>query len=144
MLKTHNALQESYAERELARLHLLRGVSEASKQKESQTAIARDAGISQPEVHRILRKISDFPKMLERTPREVILLWVTGRISHDELMGELLSWPYTFSVDAEPANPLGQYSSGTWEQVTEAMLRGLLGEEDYRRLVERVRPDTAA
>lgn len=144
MLKTHNDLQISYAERELARLHLLRSVQDAARDKVSQTAIARDAGVSQPEVHRILRRLSDFPTMLERTPREVILRWVVGRIGHEEMVEELLSWPYTFSVDVEPTNPEGEYSSGTWDQVTEAMLRGLLGEEDYVRLVEHVRPVSAA
>lgn len=144
MLKTHNELQVSYAERELARLHLLRSVDAASRAKVSQVAIARDAGVSQPEVHRILRKLSDFPPMLDRTPREIILLWVAGRLGHDEMMDELLSWPYSFSTDVEPSNPLGQYSSGSWDQVNEAMLRGLLGEEDYTCLVEHVRPAPAA
>src|SRR5579859_342769 len=96
MLKTHNELQVSYAERELARLHLLRSVQDAARDKVSQTAIARDAGVSQPEVHRMLRRLSDFPELLERTPREVILLWVAGRIGHDDMIEELLSWPYTF------------------------------------------------
>lgn len=143
MLKTHNDLMVSHAERELARLHQLRAIHEASRRKVPQTAIAKDAGVSQPEVHRILRKLSDFPSILDRTPREVILDWVVGRTSHGEMLDELLAWPYTFSSDAEPDSPLGAISSGTWDQVTEATYNGFLGEEDYELLIERVHPTSA-
>lgn len=135
-----NDLLRSYAEKELARLHQIRAVVDASKAGNSQVSIAREAGISQAEVHRILRRVADAPEMLERSPHEVILDWVVERIGHESMMDELLHWPYSFSEEAEPNNPLTVRTSGTWDQVTGAVYRGLLSDDDYDHLLESVRP----
>ncbi|WP_434614743.1 hypothetical protein [Arthrobacter sp. A5] len=52
--------------------------------------------------------------MLKRTPREVILDFHAQRISHDAMMQQLKTWPYTFSAGAEPGNPLGALTGGSW------------------------------
>lgn len=140
MLKSVNKLMRTHAVKELARLDQIREIVAAAKEGSSQTAIARDAQISQPEVHRILRRVGNFPEIIERTPREVIFEWVTGKISHYEMMEELEGWSYTFAEDVEPENPEGTISRGSWDQVADAAGRGFLDEHDYEILVNRIRP----
>jgi hypothetical protein len=139
-----NQLQVAYAEKELAQLRHLRAVVEASAHGTSQTAIALDAGISQAEVSRILRRVSLVPSMIENSPREIILRWVVGEETHASMMRKLETWDYSFARDVEPDNPLGSRSSGSWDQVTDALHRGFLSDSDYENLLQRARASTSA
>ena len=136
-----NELQVAYAREELARLNKLRAIYSANvKHGRSQTAIAKDAGLSQAEVSRIVKRVSIAPEMLYHSPREVILQFVAGDIEHRAMLEELAHWPYSFAQDAESENPLTVRTSGSWEQVTDAMHRNLIDYDDYDYLLERVRP----
>ncbi|WP_083701695.1 Lrp/AsnC family transcriptional regulator [Tersicoccus sp. Bi-70] len=101
----------------------------------TQVEIARKLGVSQPEVHRMLRKVDHFPELLDRTPREVILDFHAELINHSEMMDELKVWPFTFSTPAEPKNPLSPSARGSWEDVVDAVHRDLLLVEDYDELL---------
>lgn len=129
-------LARIFADRELNRIELLRGCARASGEGLRQTEIAQRLSISQPEVHRILRRLKNFPELLDRTPREVILDFHAGRIDHDRMLRELKDWPYTFSQAAEPGNPEGMLTEGSWDDIIDAVHRDLLDMEDYRSVVE--------
>lgn len=109
----------------------------------TQSDIARRLSISQPEVHRILHKVENFPDLLSRTPREVILDFHAQRITHDSMMEQLSTWPYTFPADAEPDNPLGAVAGGSWDEITDAAHRDLIHMDDFKAIVLAVRPATA-
>jgi hypothetical protein len=143
MQTINDLLAQTFANRELNRIDLLRACARAESQGLSQMVIARRLAISQPEVSRILRKIKNFPELLKRTPREVILDFHAERISHDEMMNELMNWDYSFSEDAEPGNPEGALTSGDWDQVVDAVHRDLIDMADYEALVQTVHPTAA-
>lgn len=50
-------------------------------------------------------------------------------------MEELRHWPYTFSRPAEPDNPLGESTGGSWNEVVDAVHRDLLLVDDYEDIV---------
>lgn len=139
-----NQLQIAYAVKELAYLRHLRAVVQESVAGTPQTKVAFDAGISQAEVSRILKRVKLVPGMIEECPRETILLGVIGEITHSEMMHRLEAWPYSFARDVEPENPLSERATGTWDQVTNALHRGLLSESDYEHLMERARSASVA
>lgn len=136
-----NQLQVAYAREELARLNKLRAIYSANvKHGQSQTSIAKYAGLSQAEVSRIVKRVSIAPEMLNYSPREVILQFVAGEKEHQDMLEELARWTYSFAQDAEPENTLTVRTSGSWEQVTDALHRNLIDYDDYDYLLERVRP----
>lgn len=135
MFTIEDELARVYAVGELNRVDLLRTVSQARDKGLTQTQIANRLSISQPEVHRILRKVHNFPDLLVLNPREIILRFHAGRISHDEMMNQLIGWTYTFARAAEPANPESVMIPGTWDQLADAVYRDLLSARDYEHLV---------
>ncbi|MGO4856210.1 hypothetical protein [Arthrobacter sp. 2MCAF14] len=143
MLTIQDHLARTFANRELNRIDMLRSCSMAHAKGLTQAEIARRLSISQPEVHRILRRIENFPELLERTPREVILDFHAEKISHEDMMHELMGWPYTFGQDAEPGNPEGALTSGDWDQVVDAVHRDLIDVADYEALLQTVHPTAA-
>ncbi len=143
MLTIQDELARIFADRELNRLDQLRACTAARSQGLTQAEIARRLSISQPEVHRILRKIENFPELLKHTPREVILDFHAQRISHDAMMEQLTTWPYTFPADAEPGNPLGALTGGGWDDISDAVHRDLIDMEDYEAIVQAAHPTAA-
>ncbi|HEX9229316.1 MAG TPA: hypothetical protein VF885_22180 [Arthrobacter sp.] len=135
MLTIQDELARVFAARELNRLDLLRTCAAAKEQGLTQAEIAHRLNISQPEVSRTLRKVQRFPELLERTPREVILDFHAGRIGHEVMLDELKTWKYTFSEDAEPGNPEGALTHGSWDDIVDAVHRDLLDLQDYEELV---------
>lgn len=134
----YSRIQVAAAREELARLEKLRAIDQAAHIGRPQTAIAMEAGISQAEVSRIIKRIKFVPSMLERFPREVVLEAVAGQITHAKMMDELRNWDYSYARDAEPQNPLSVRTSGSWDQVTEAFHRGLIDSTDYEFLQQRI------
>lgn len=132
-------LARVFAVRELNRLDILRACSNAKKDGLTQAEIAKRLSISQPEVHRILKRIDNFPELLRRTPREVILDFHAQRLSHEGMLKELTQWQYTFSRDAEPDNPEGALTGGDWDDITDAVHRDLIALVDYEEIVRTVR-----
>jgi hypothetical protein len=134
MLTIQDELARVFAARELNRLDLLRTCAAASEQGLKQGEIAHRLSISQPEVSRILRKVKRFPELLKRTPREVILDFHAEKITHDQMLDELKAWQYTFGEDAEPSNPEGSLTHGSWDDIVDAVHRDLIDMQDYEEL----------
>lgn len=143
MQTINDQLAQAFANRELNRIDLLRACARANDEGLSQQEIARRLAISQPEVSRILKKIKNFPDLLNRTPREVILDFHAERLSHEAMMKELIDWRYTLSEDAEPGNPEGALTGGDWDQIVDAVHRDLIDMADYEELLHRVHPTAA-
>ncbi|RIJ71314.1 hypothetical protein D1871_14955 [Nakamurella silvestris] len=92
-------------------------------------------GVSQPEVSRILRRVRVAPDLLERTPREVVLLRTIGKIGTEEMLRILTEWPYTFGSHEDVDNPLSEaYVPGDFDQIGESVRGGLLSEAEYNQI----------
>ncbi|WP_461634624.1 hypothetical protein [Glutamicibacter soli] len=143
MKTIQDELARIYADRELNRIDQMRACDSARSQGLTQTQIAKGLAISQPEVHRILRRIENFPELLKRTPMEVILDFHAERISHDSMLEQLKEWKYTFTTDAEANNPESVLTGGSWDEITDAVQRDLIDLEDYREIVEAIHPGAA-
>lgn len=138
MQTIQDELARIYADRELNRIELLRGCAAARDAGLYQEEIAQRLQISQAEVSRILRKIRNFPELLQVTPREVILDFHAGKIVHDLMLEKLKNWSYTFSEDAEPDNPEGARTGGSWDDIVEAFHRDLIDMKDYQEIRQTV------
>lgn len=134
-----NPLRAAYAKEELGRIEKLREIFLAYNRGQSQTSIALEAGISQAEVSRSVKRVKLVPSMIDRCPREVILEFVAGEISADQMLQELSQWNYSHAQDAEANSPLSVRTSGSWEQISDAYSRGLIDYDHYEYLQQRSR-----
>lgn len=139
METAQEALARVYAGRELNRIELLRSCKRAHVEGLKQEEIAQRLQLSQAEVSRILKKIKNFPELLEVTPREVILDFHAEKILHAEMLEKLKNWQFTFAQDAEPNNPEGALTRGSWDDVTDAFHRDLIDIHDYQEIREAAR-----
>ncbi len=134
MQTIQDELARIYADRELNRLDLLRGCATARDAGLLQEEIAQRLQISQAEVSRILKKIRNFPELLDESPREIVLDFHAGKIVHEAMLEKLKKWPYTFAMDAEPTNPEGVLTAGSWDDILDAFHRDLLDIKDYEEI----------
>ncbi|GAA1875668.1 hypothetical protein GCM10009715_22990 [Paeniglutamicibacter psychrophenolicus] len=135
MLTIQDELAQVFAIGELNRMDRLRACAKASEKGLGQADIAMRLGVSQPEVHRMLRKINNFPSLLQETPRVVILQFHAEKISHGQMMQTLRQWPFTFGEEAETGNPESVLTRGSWDEITDAFHRDLIDIDDYEELV---------
>ena len=112
---------------ELAKLRLLREVVKASESGMSRTEIAAALQVTQPVVHRMLKKARRDPNGLQRTAREVALEYAAGEITHETMISELSARDYTHGYALEPHSPVSDaYVRGTWDEVVGAAYSGLI------------------
>ena len=119
---------------ELAQLEKIRAVLAASEAGWSQREIARRVGVEQPEISRLLKKARLRPEVRQRTPREVMLRYAVGELTHEQMMDELEHWDYTFGGPPEDDPAADVYVRGSWDQIERA--GDLLSDDDYQRLLE--------
>lgn len=119
---------------ELAQLEKIRAVLAAAEAGWSQRDIARRVGVEQPEISRLLKKARLRPDVCERTPREVVLRYAVGELTHEQMMDELEHWDYTFGGIPEDDPAADAYVRGSWDQIERA--GDLLSDDDYQRLFE--------
>ncbi|NLV80583.1 MAG: hypothetical protein GXY65_14850 [Rhodococcus sp.] len=127
---------------ELERLEKLRAVLAAAEAGWSQRDIARRVGVEQPEISRLLKKARLRPDVRERTPREVLLRYAVGELTHEQMMTELEHWDYTFGGTPADDPAADVYVRGTWDQIERA--GDLLSDEDYQRLFDATASQRAA
>lgn len=132
-------LRRTWAEKQLVAINELRAVSDASEQGMSQRKIGVALGLSQTQIHRILRKVESHSEVLETSPNEIIWQAETGRITRTAMLKALKEFEHTAGEHA----PDGQdgYLAGTWDQVRRAFFRGLLSENEFESLFNAVRPE---
>lgn len=127
------------ARNELARILKLRAVNAAVAAGWTQRKIADEIGVEQPEVSRLAKAARLTPEVCKRSPREVLLEYAVGTISHTAMMNELEHWDYTFG-ETDPTGEI--YLPGTWDQIERA--GDLLSDDDYQHLFEQTAARRAA
>lgn len=126
-------LRAASANRVLTEIRDLRLVATAASQGMSQTEIAASLGVSQPSVHRMLRKLEAAPDLLDRSARELIAETIAGVTTRDAMRDELRSMD--LSTGSHPDGPGADgYILGPWTQVVEAWENGWLSEGEYEDL----------
>lgn len=105
-----------------------------------QRAIAAAIGTTQPRVGRILKNISIFVPSVEiagGTPAEIILRTIVQHGDRQQMMRLLVEYPYTFGEDAP--YPAEGATSGTWDQVKDALFEGWITEDEFQEISAVVR-----
>lgn len=134
--RTADRLRAVAAQRLLLQLEEKRAVAAADAAGRSQVEIARDLGVSQPTVHRLLRQLAADPAVLQRGPLEVIAAAVMGVVDRETMLIELAALdpkPGESPPDAEADG----YVLGAWDEVVDAWERGWLKDDEYEYLARR-------
>lgn len=121
------------ARAELDRISQLRLVAQALTEGSSQASIAVTLGISQPTVSRLARQIRAGLDVNQVTPAEIINRYAAGEIDENEMFDLLLAEPFTVGV-YDPTPTGSGYVRGTWDDVQNAVGRGLITDEQYNLL----------
>jgi len=128
-----NAIVEGREQRELADRKIRRAIFALHDAGWSQRDIAQQAGISQPEVSRRLRRRKLQSDGLE--PRDVILQRATGQITTEQMLNRLGALPLTANAPGRSGDYDGAATTtGTAKQLVSAFHEGLLTEEEYEHL----------
>ena len=108
----------------------------------TQREMASLLGMSQPAVAKALQRAQDVPEVIENfnaaSPYEVCQRYAAGYITRNELVKQLVSWPYK---PMPWANEYGEYEEsldGTWQDVVEAADNGLIDNSVYDEILNRV------
>jgi hypothetical protein len=101
----------------------------------TQDAVASELGISQATVHRIAKR-RDRINAAEPSPIEVIARCFMGQISRAQMVGDLLARTYTAGYI--PEGSYDAYVRGTWDDVEYGHAIGLLADDDFEKLLEKI------
>lgn len=122
---------------EVALLDYKRLLRAAAKQM-TQTQIAGILRLSQPAIATALKRAAKVPDAVAdfkaASPHEVCQRYAAGLISRDEVVRELVAWPYN---DTPTFNEFGEVqgdTSGTFTDVENAVMFGLIDDSIYEEV----------
>lgn len=129
---------------QLRRVHVRNAVDEldyrrllrrAVREGFTQRQIADWLGLTQPTINKVLARAKDLPDPVDgfsgATPYEICQRYAAGVISRDQLLDELVRFPYVAIPSMHPEAEMEFNSPGTWRDVEEALTDGLIRPEDY-------------
>ncbi|MDN5757749.1 MAG: hypothetical protein L0H59_04340 [Tomitella sp.] len=129
-------LTKDRAQELLGRLHTLRHIRAAYDDEVTQSQIARERGISQAHVHRLLKITENNHEIIAERPREVIWKRAVGLVTSEHMIDELANWEYA-TTQREPATPLPESVPGAWTDVENALIEGLITETEVDTIADR-------
>lgn len=107
----------------------------------SQREMAALLGMSQPAVAKALQRAQSVPAVVGEfnaaSPYEVCQRYPAGFIARDELVRQLVAWPYK---PTPWANEYGEYEEsleGTWEEVGDALRHELIDAATYDEVLRK-------
>lgn len=107
----------------------------------SQREMAALLGMSQPAVAKALQRAQSVPAVVGEfnaaSPYEVCQRYAAGFIDRDELVRQLVAWPYK---QTPWANEYGEYEEsleGTWEEVGDALRHELIDAATYDEVLRK-------
>lgn len=107
----------------------------------SQREMAALLGMSQPAVAKALQRAQSVPAVVGEfnaaSPYEVCQRYAAGFIDRDELVRQLVAWPYK---PTPWANEYGEYEEsleGTWEDVGDALRHELIDAATYDEVLSK-------
>lgn len=106
----------------------------------SQREIAALLGLSQPTVNGILKRAVNLPQPAEgfssATPMETCKRYAAGLLTREELIDELVRFPYT-AVERDPYDDFSPDPPGAWSEVEDAEGLGLIEQDVYEEVFNR-------
>lgn len=131
-LRHHRLLMEVEA------LDYKRTLKAALAEKIPQKVIASTLGVSQPAVAKALKSAATVPDVLEgrnaATPYELCQRYAAGLITREEMISELVGWPYPPMPDPDEFGGYQDYPEGTFDDVVLAENTGLINADDYAEI----------
>ena len=135
-LRKHRLLMEVEA------LDYKRTLKAALAEKIPQKVIANTLGVSQPAVTKALKSAATVPDVLEdrdaATPYELCQRYAAGLISREDMINELVEWPYPPTPIADEFGGFQGAVSGTFDDVVLAENTGLINANDYAEIFARL------
>lgn len=125
------------ARERLDRISEVRDAAHLSETGLGQREIAQVLHTTQPRVHRML-KAATWLNRDKESPEEVILRATVDQTDRSDLVKRLSTMTYTFKKHA-PA-PFEGAVSGSWDQVTAAVVADLLSRTEYEQIRDAVQP----
>ncbi|WP_299168999.1 hypothetical protein [uncultured Arthrobacter sp.] len=140
------AARRAKARRELGKLDYVRSVRAAAEELD-QAAIARELGVSQPSISKLLagaeargvKPVSD--GFSGAGPYEIAERYAAGDIDRDAMIRELSSWPYprnegAVAAAAEWESTPYMDTAGSFAEVGQAFDEGLIDGDAYDRILD--------
>lgn len=122
---------------ELAGRRRLAAAVTAAESGRTQRDIAAALNVSQPAVAQLLARARRWPEEWERTPRQVTLEYAVGELAHEQMLKELVEWPWTYGYFDDADQPWPEaYMRGSWDALHSAVVGGLITNADYGYVLE--------
>jgi hypothetical protein len=119
----------------LDELRLIQSLAESM----SQSALAEALSISQPAIHKALRKAEGIGRVPDgfsgASPFEVAERYAAGLIGRTQVVRELAAWDYAPSPSIDPLDWLTAEAGGTFREVVRALTCGLIDESIYEEVI---------
>lgn len=125
-------LRKVAAKENLVEIERIRAVAAASQSGMSQREIADLLDTSQPDIHRVLRRVNSGSGIPEVSPNEVVMRATVGEISRKAMLDALRNMDYSIG-QSDPTGGDG-YLAGTWDQVKRLVGKHFVTESEYERL----------
>lgn len=124
----------------LARIEEMREAWQLTAAGKTQRDIADILQTTQPRVHRMLKAMESRDPESE-SPEEIILRAIAEGTPRREMVRRLALFHYTFRQRAP--EPFEGAVTGTWDEVRQAFMSGLLTEREFERVRDRIRPPSS-
>lgn len=130
--------------RDLLELDIRREVKRFRGDGLSERKIAALVEVSQPAIHNMLKVAAKDPDPLEgfkgATPLEICQRYEAGEFGRDELIDQLVRFPYVKGGKTDGYDSLIVDPPGTWSEVSQAVYRGFIDEDVYEVVFDRRHP----
>lgn len=127
--------------RDLIELDIRREVKQFRRDGLSERRIAALVGASQPTIHKMLEVADRDPDPLEgfkgATPLEICQRYDAEEFGREELIDQLVRFPYAKGGKTDGYDSLIVDPPGTWSEVSQAVDRGLIDEDVYEDVFNR-------
>lgn len=127
--------------RDLIELDIRREVKQFRRDGLSERKIAALVEASQPTIHKMLEVADRDPDPLEgfkgATPLEICQRYDAEEFGRDELIDQLVRFPYAKGGKTDGYDSLIVDPPGTWSEVSQAVDRGLIDEDVYEDVFNR-------
>ena len=125
-------LRKIAAKRNLVEIERIRVVAAASQSGMRQREIADLLDTSQPDIHRVLRRVNSGSGIPGVSPNEIVMRATVGEISRQEMLDTLRNMDYSVG-QSDPTGGDG-YLAGSWDQVKRLVGKHFVTESEYESL----------
>lgn len=128
--------------RDLLELDIRRELKQYRREGLSEREIAAMVEVSQPTVHKMLEVAAKDPEPLEgfkgATPLEICQRYDAGEFGREELVDQLVRFPYANDAATDGYDWMAADPPGSWSEISVAIERGLIDESVYEDVFNRL------